>query len=211
MQIPSNELWERFKRTNGAFSCCEAIALYNICLEAPEGTYIELGTFHGKSAMIASAALKAGCFTLVDPIFSDTKIAADVFFNVRNAAGFDKTFVIGCVGDFSTNIIPKFGELAYVFVDSGSHGEGLPMQEVKMLEDMVVSGGIVAFHDFRSQFVEVEEAYNYLLSTGKYQEIKIDWQPIVDHVLQNNIEEGNDTWHHTETKTPCYLGALLKV
>jgi hypothetical protein len=119
-------------------------------------------------------------------------------------------FTIPFIPKYSTEVIGWYEELAYVMVDSGSHGDGLPMQEVKMLEDRIISGGVILFHDFRSQFSEVEQAYDYLLSTGKYEEIIIDWNPINQYVIEKNLEEGNQTWHHTELESPNFLGALKR-
>ena len=49
------------------------------------------------------------------------------------------------------------------------------MEEVKLVVDRVVSGGIIAFHDRGSQFLKVDEAFDYLVSTGKYDPIFFDW------------------------------------
>jgi len=200
MLTPTPEFWKVFKETNGALSCAEAVAIMNIAAQAPQGTYIELGTFMGKSAMSASQGLKGGAFVLVEPEFSsDWALPIDVRQQIYP------------VKDYSVNVLQSMKDMyAYCFVDSGSHQDGLPMQEVKLLEDRMVQGGIIAFHDFRSQFVEVEGAYNYLLSTGKYEEIIIDWNEIIEYVNANNLEEGNLSWHHNELKNPCFVGALKR-
>lgn len=204
MNIPDLGFLDFFKNREGAFSVTEAIALYNICLDATKGEYIEVGSYKLKSASVAAMALKDGDFWLVDPLFRDEKFCEEVMKNIV----FRVNMVL--VGNESLNEIPKHGEYSYVMVDSGSHGDGLPMQEVKLLEDRMVKGGIIAFHDFRSQFVEVEQAYNYLISTGKYEEIPINWQEIIEYVNANNLEEGNNSWHHTELKNPCFVGALKR-
>lgn len=84
------------------------------------------------------------------------------------------------------------------------------MKEVLALEDRMVEGGIIAFHDFRAQFLQVNEAYDYLLGTGKYEEIKIDWNEIVSYVNENELEVGNISWHHQELQNPCFVGALRR-
>jgi hypothetical protein len=205
---PSEHFIRLFKKTNGALSVCEAIAIINITSNAPQGEYIELGSFHGKSAMSAAYSLKPGMFWLVDPIFDDTELSLDVMQRVVMFA--ETTLHIRTVPDYSTNVIEKHDKYAYVMVDSGSHGDGLPMQEVKMLEDRVVSGGIIAFHDYNSQFVEVKEASDYLINTGKYETIQIDWEKIKDYVRENDLENGNTSWHHNELDFPCFLGALKR-
>jgi predicted O-methyltransferase YrrM len=206
MNFPSKEFIEEFKKVHGALSVCESIAIYNIALEAPEGLYLELGSHKGKSGMSAALGLKDGLFYLVDPIFENADLAIEVSDLVKSAGN---TSVV-IVAAYSTEVIENHTDLSYVFVDSGSHQDGLPMQEVKMLEDRVMQNGIIAFHDFNSQFIEVKEAYDYLLSTGKYEEIKIDWEAIVNYVRENDLEKGNTSWHHTETQFPCFVGALKR-
>jgi predicted O-methyltransferase YrrM len=208
MNYPSEQFFTEFKKTVGALSCCESIAIYNIASEAPSGVYLELGSHKGKSGMSAALGLKDGIFYLVDPIFEDTKIGDDVLSVVHSTSKSNLDLIL--IADYSTNIIEKFDDLSYVFVDSGSHADGLPMQEVKMLEDRVKSGGIICFHDFNSQFHEVREAYDYLISTGKYEPISIDWTTIVKHVKENDLEKGNESWHHTELDFPCFVGAVKR-
>jgi len=207
MITPSKEFWDIFRSTDGALSCTEAVAIMNLAAQAPNGIRIEFGTFHGKSALSAATSFKDGWFCLVDPLFSDTmlstKVVSDVYSMANNVS-------IKAIDDYSTNVIKRFGKLSYVFVDSGSHQDGLPMQEVKLLEDMVVDGGIIAFHDWNSQFKEVKEASDYLVSTGKYEYIPINWQEIIAYVNENNLEEGNLSWHHNELRNPCFIGAVKR-
>jgi len=205
MEYPDNQFWKIFKTTEGALSCCEAIAIYNIALSAPKGTNIELGTYQGKSAISAWVGLKGGTFHLVDPIFSE-KEKKDKIVQIIDWFG----ILSEIHADYSLNIIEKYAPYSYAFVDSGSHGDGLPIAEVKLLEHRVIPNGIIAFHDFRSQFIEVEQAYNYLLSTGKYEEIPINWEEIKAYVKEHNLEQGNNSWHHPELEFPCFVGALRR-
>lgn len=208
MTTPTPDFWKVFKETNGALSCTEAVAIMNIAADVKSnGWYIELGVAYGKSAMAAAYSLRDGTFFLVDPEFSDNDRRRQVS---KSVWGINDSMVLCQVADISTNEIPKHDYYDYVFVDSGSHQDGLPMIEVRLLEDRVVQGGIIAFHDFKSQFIEVEEAYNYLLGTGKYEEIKINWQEIIDYVNENNLEKGNTSWHHNELRNPCFVGALKR-
>lgn len=206
MITPTPEFWKIFKETNGALSCTEAIAIMNIAAQAPESSYLELGTYMGKSALSALYTLKNGSFDLVEPEFVDENICNEVLMTV----GKTNNVSINLIPDYSTNIIERYNHLCYVFVDSGSHQDGLPMEEVKLLEDRMIQGGIIAFHDYLSQFVEVHQAYDYLVSTGKYEPIPINWQEIIDYVNANNLEEGNNSWHHTEIRNPCFVGAVRR-
>lgn len=222
---PTKEFLEVFKSTNGALSVTESIAIMNLTAQLNPRIYLdldvnisyplkslwlELGTHEGKSSMSALYGNKhVDEFLLVDPEFNKSiniKTIADTFNKVIK-----KQMKFVFVEDYSTVVLSTTNyKFSYCFVDSGSHQDGLPMQEVKLLEDRMVQGGIIAFHDFRSQFVEVEEAYNYLLGTGKYEEIIIDWREITDYVDENNLEEGNQSWHHTELKNPCFVGAVKR-
>ncbi len=211
------EFWKIFKETNGALSCSEAIAIMNIAEQAPQGMYLELGTYRGKSALSAVIGLKKGWFGLVDPEFKDEEWRDEVAIKVSLCADNNNhhekmiELYIETLDDYSTNILGRLKtDFAYVFVDSGSHQDGLPMQEVKLLEDRMVQGGIIAFHDWDSQFVEVKQASDYLVSTGKYAYLGINWEQIVKYVDENNLEEGNTSWHHNELKNPCFLGAVIR-
>lgn len=218
MITPTKEWLDIFRSTNGALSVSEAIAIMNIAAQAPKGRYLELGTYKGKSALSAVVGLKQGWFGLVDPEFKDIEWRDEVSIKVSLCA--DKhnnnqkmvELYIETFADYSTNIIPIIQtDFSYVFVDSGSHQDGLPMQEVKLLEDRMVHGGIIAFHDWNSQFSEVKEASDYLVSTGKYEYIPINWDEIISYVNQNNLEEGNLSWHHNELKNPCFVGAVKRL
>lgn len=208
MITPSNEFLELFKKTEGALSVCESIVIMNIAAEAPAGEYAEFGTYFGKSAMSALVSLKEGLFHLVDPIFENKEVARSVGLSVYRVTKGDIT--IDLINGYSTDIINRLGELSYVFVDSGSHQDGLPLQEVKLLEDRVVPGGIIAFHDYESQFKEVKEAYDYLVSTGKYEPIPIDWNSVINYCRENSLEIGNQSWHHTEMEFPNFVGAVKR-
>lgn len=207
MILPTKEFIEVFKKTNGALSVCESIAIMNIAAQAPEGLYMELGTHRGKSAMSALIGLKNEVFFAVDPMYEDEDISYEIEDVLLQING---TVAIEMISDISVNAIQKYDEYAYVFVDSGSHQDGLPLMEVKLLEDRMVQGGIIAFHDFRSQFIEVEAAYMYLLGTGKYEEIDINWREIIEYVKENDLEKGNLSWHHNELEFPCFVGALKR-
>lgn len=208
MIYPPPSIIDKIKATNGALSVCESIAIINLASQAPQGLYLELGVWHGKSAMSAAFALQKGTFILVDPIFEDDKIADLVINNVSEVNN-KHTYAISPRLSFS--VIPQHRDYTYVMVDSGSHQDGLPMQEVKLLEDKIAKGGIVVFHDWNSQFKEVKEAADYLVNTGKYEYMPIDWDSIIKYVNINNLEANNDSWHHNELPFPCFIGALKRI
>lgn len=207
IQIPPKEFIDKFKSIYGAFSVCEMLALYNICLQAPEGYAAELGVYRGKSAMVAALGLQNNILHLVEPEFKDEKWEEEVY---SMLLPLNKNVSILTFPDYSTDFIPEIPWLSYCFVDSGDHSDDLPMTEAKLLEDKIIPGGIIAWHDINCQFIRVNEAYNYLLSTGKYEEINIPWDEIKSYVSEHNLEEGNNSWHHPETPLPCFVGALKK-
>lgn len=209
MITPTPEFWKKFKETNGALSCTEAVAIMNLAAEAPknDGWAIELGTFNGKSAMSAMVGLNECFFMLLDPIFDDNKVIAEVFNNIKDV---NTTVTLKFSPIYSTDFLPHLAPYSYVFVDSGSHQDGLPMQEVKLLEDNVLQGGIIAFHDWDSQFTEVKDASDYLVGTGKYEYININWDEIISYVNDNNLEDNNTSWHHNELRNPCFVGAVRR-
>lgn len=209
MIIPSKEFIEAFKKVDGAFSVTESIGLYNVCLEALPGLFIELGSYHGKSAMSAMQGLKDGQFIIVDPLFLDANHAATALHSINLFP--HPTVKVSTSTNYSVDIIPKYDQYSYVMVDSGSHQDGLPMEEAKLLEDRMIKGGIIAWHDFGNQFREPMEAAQYLVNTGKYEWINIDWNSIIEYVKENNLEEGNNSWHIYEDRPfPTFLGAIRK-
>lgn len=210
MILPTNkDFWDTFRKTNGALSVAESIAIMGIASQAPIGNFLEMGTYMGKSAMSAVVGLKYGEFVLLEPSFSEPGFEFNLEGLMNAIEG--KEIIIKPLAEYSTEYLQNSGEMySYVFSDAGSHQDGLPLAEVKLLENRMVEGGIIAFHDFRSQFIEVEEAYNYLIGTGKYEPIEINWQEITQYVDENNLEDGNTSWHHQETKNPCFVGALKR-
>ena len=103
------------------------------------------------------------------------------------------------------------GDFAFVFLDSGDHSYELCRAECDIVAPRMVKGGIIAFHDFRSQFIGVERCYNELLATGLFEEVVIPWKDIEAEVVAGNLEAGNETYHHAELANPMFLGALRKL
>ncbi len=118
-------------------------------------------------------------------------------------------------GDYSLHAIPeisaKHGKFAYVFIDSDQHQYELCRAECNLLNDRMVEGGIICFHDFRSQFLGVQQVYQEMVDSGLFQEVGIPWDEIKAFVASIGGEAGNSSWHHCEMDAPCFVGALSYV
>lgn len=213
MILPSKEFVDIFKSVSGALSVTESIAIMNIANMAPEGDAIELGTHRGKSALSALYGFSENMiFYLVDPDFLDKQVEANVAATIALMADAGKGKCGSVlIADVSENVIGRYEKYSYVFVDSGDHGEELVQTELRLLEDRVIPGGILAFHDYGNQFTAVARAYKYLVSTGKYEPIPIDWRAIIEYVRENDLENGNNSWHvYPEHPYPNFVGALKR-
>src|SRR4051812_38123967 len=104
---PTKEFLEIFKRTDGALSVTESIEIMNIAAQTPKGTYIELGSYKGKSAMSALQWLGEGVFYLVDPEFSDTKFRADAASDILSTVSEETQIELIFISDYSINYLPS--------------------------------------------------------------------------------------------------------
>lgn len=212
IKYPSKSLIEKFISTPGAMSIVEGIALYDICTQAPtKGNWIELGTHRGRSSiMIASNINENIKLFLVEPEFSKIDWANEVY---NRLASFNNKNIIFSA-NYSTEILPNFDEISFLFVDSGDHGESIVQSEKPLYQDKIISGGIIAFHDYgeKSQFTAVSKAYNELISTGNYEPIFINWDEIFEYVKENNLTDGDFSWHvYPELPhPPNFIGALRR-
>jgi len=209
---PSKEIIELFKKTSGAMSVAEGVVLYNICLLAPEGYWIELGSHKGKSSTMIAAAMytKSGTLHLVEPEF----INHEWELSVRKAIGSllpIQSFITD--SRYSTTTLPTIDEkLSFIFIDSGNHGEEIVQSEKPLYEDKIIQGGIIAYHDLNSQFTAVRRAYDQLLATGNYEEMPIDWKEVFEFVEEINGEQENISWHQYPelSHPPNFIGALRR-
>ena len=199
-----------FKSTPGAMSVCEGLALSRLAYESGgfrnEGIYIESGSHSGKSTVAIASALYEECeLHMIDPDFK--RPPSDILGDLKSAS--EATFIFHIAP--SVEALPRIaGELSFVFLDSGDHSYELCRAECNIVALRIVKGGIIAFHDFRSQFIGVERCYNELLATGLFEEVVIPWKDIEAEVVAGNLEAGNDTYHHTELANPMFLGALRR-
>jgi len=213
MKLPTEKNIEAFKNTIGAMSVAEGIALYNICLQAPDyGNWIELGSHKGRSStMIASCINEKISLNLVEPEFSKIEWANEVSNNLN---WFNKKKNIKFWANYSTEVLGEFNEISFLFVDSGNHGEEIVQSEKPLYQDKIISGGIIAFHDYgeKSQFTAVKKAYEELVDTDLYEPIEINWEEIFDYVGKHNLEDAINSWHQYPElpHPPNFVGALRR-
>ncbi len=173
-----------FKSTPGAMSCAEGLALSRLTASAPTGIYIESGSHSGKSTVAIASALHRGCeLHMIDPDFK--RPTAAILGDLQSAS--EATFIFHIAP--SVEALPRIsGDFAFVFLDSGDHSYELCRAECDIVAPRMVKGGIIAFHDFRSQFIGVERCYNELLATGAFEEVVIPWKDIEAEVVAGNLE-----------------------
>lgn len=233
MIIPSKEFIERFKETPGAFSVCEAIALMNITSQVPIGTFIECGSNAGKSGMAAAYGLSKGDFYMIDPIFDLKNIEAwehtiqghpgNLPWGYAKEKGFKETVKnrilfasekkvtpILC-GTYSEKELLLHDNYSYIFIDSDNHQEERVTAELELVKNKMVKSGIIAFHDVDNQYIAPRQAIEKLIQSGEFENIEIDWDRIFNYVRENNLEEGNNSWHERGSEEfPKFVAAVRK-
>jgi hypothetical protein len=85
------------------------------------------------------------------------------------------------------------GPFSYAFIDTDDHSDGLTMSEAKGVEHAMAPGALVLFHDYGNYSGPIK-AGEYLVATGKYEKIRINWNPARKTVAEHNLDEGNDSW-----------------
>ena len=196
-----------FKSTTGAMSAAEGLALHRLAASAPAGLAIESGSYAGKSAIAITSALERGReLHMIDPDFK--RPTTNILNDLKSTS--EATFIFHISP--SVEALPRIaGELSFVFLDSGDHSYELCRAECDIVAPRIVHGGIIAFHDLDSQFKGVRQCYDELLATGEFEEVKIPWDDILKEVILGRLEDGNQTYHHTELANPMFLGALRKL
>lgn len=239
MIFPTQAQIDLFKSTPGAISVHEMLAIMNVASQVPHGTCAEMGSHRGKSGIAAAIGLSHtgnNVLHMVDPLYDMTNLEAwshadqkhpDNAWQGAKHEDFHGDVMAQIVlssrevvwpklrGDYSTNAIPRlhveYGDFGYVFLDSDQHQYELVHAECELLRNRMAIGGIIAFHDFMSQFSGVEQAYREMLQGGQYEEVPIDWDHIKAYVASIGGEEGNESWHHVDKQAPCFFGAIKRI
>jgi len=231
-------IFNSFKLTPGAFAVTEGIGMYNIIrkyLKAEEGIVADCGSHAGKSSMFAALAFKdmgrSEEFNMVDllydlsnPEWSTTwqgrsgnnpywPYASDPAFleNCRERVSVFAPNGVKLNGRSSLQFIAEHDQFSYIFIDTDDHREELVRSEAKALGNKVLPGGLILFHDYLNQYVGPSHALNYLVSTGKYEQVTINWNKIKAFVYTYNLEAGNHSWQPFEGNNfPTFVGGVRR-
>ncbi len=232
------ELLKIVQKTPGAISMTEAFGVFDTImnnLKCSVGIAVDLGSNAGKSSLIGTSALSAlnrmDVFHCVDPVYdlNNEKEWANTFQKTAD----NMPWGICRELDFKKNLLNKlqsvsslhhtlYGEtsltylktprsFSYVFLDSDDHQLELIMQEVKMLMEQVMVDGLLFFHDFMGNYVAPGMAYEYLVDTGYYEPVHINWDKAIEFVNKYNLEEDNDSWHFKHLENPNFAGCLKRI
>jgi Methyltransferase domain len=226
-----------FLRTPGAMSIFEALALRNMMGIVPDvGICAECGTHAGKSSIAIASGFGDGptrLLHLVDPLFDPgvgekgewayarlSDFAPSVLDRVHQCTSnvgaktwaWTSLDALPLVQDF----VRKKGagaenRFAFVFLDSGDHEYALVRAEADFLRDKMVTGGILALHDFGNYSGPVR-VWAELQREG-FENVPIPWDEIKACIWANapDAEKTNNSWHKQEDPEPCFLAAVRKV
>lgn len=231
-----------FRKTHGAISIHEFFALQWLATQAPkEGVILDIGTNNGKGALAhATGFSEAGIprdMFCIDTVFDlENKDAwadnrtqdgpmttgwhwiyePDFKYKVQERILIASEHLITpyLIGESALKAIPKYARpgVAFAFCDADNNQKWLVDGIVNELADKMVSGGIIAHHDWNSQFIAPTEAQERLLATEMFTRVQIPWDEIQRAVDANGGEhEGNESWHHRETARPMFVGAIRRI
>jgi len=209
----------------------------NLSGKTPEAHALDLGSHAGKSSCVAAAALaflgRAEIFHMVDPVYDlnneqawkqtvqgsasrmpwsycNNVVFKDEVLDLVHSVSGNVPFLHGLssVDFFRTYPNEKY---SYVFIDSDDHQPELVLTEVNILQDRVLPGGLVFFHDFKNQYHGPAMAHEWLVRTGKYESIDIDWSTAKSIVNEYRLEVGNNSWHMPGVDNPNFLGVVRRL
>lgn len=221
------ELFEYTKNIYGGVNMSEMVALYDTIikhLKCPKGIAADLGSHEGKSSVIGVAALsflnRTDDFYSVELIeFGKPGVKQRVKERVMKYSSGTVTLVEGFSVDF---LDQHTGPFSYVFIDT-DHFLELVMGEAKRLEDKMHPGGLILFHDFKNQYTEPAQVYDYLIATGKYEEIQMDWDFAIQLTKKYELEKDNVTFARydgvhspnlselTTFEYPSFIGCVRRI
>jgi hypothetical protein len=228
-----------FKSTPKAISVHEAFAIEWLAGLAPkEGICATLGSHAGGDSIAACSGIKREQFSYyaIDPCYNLQNEAAwaesvqgtaeRMPWHYVNAPGFNAAvesrlrdasdwranpILCGMSAKQWLNVMSKNqSEIAYLFSDADDHNYEQIMAEVEIAAPLLVTGGIVVFHDF-GNYTGPVQAHRDLLQRGGWENVSIPWDEIRQRASEAGGEAGNNSWHCCDNPAPCFVGALRKV
>lgn len=223
-----------FKSTPKAISVHEAFAIEWLAGLAPkDGICATLGSHAGGDSIAACSGIKRDSFPYyaIDPCYNLQNEAAwaesvqgtaeKMPWHYVNSPGFnaavearlhdasDGRATPVLVGMSAKQWLRKAGPIAYLFSDADDHNYEQIMAEMEIAAPLVVSGGIVVFHDFGNYCGPVQ-AHRELIALGGWEDASIPWDEIRQKASAAGGEGGNNSWHCCDNPAPCFVGALRK-
>lgn len=239
ISIPPPEIIDLFKKTPGAISLHEFFAISWLASQAPNtGACLDLGTNAGKAAIAQSSGFTASTYLhCIDTVFDleneeawkdnhmqkggpmttgwawiyDPDFKAKVMARINKASKHTVSPLL--YGESVLTAIPRLGAngVAFAFCDADNANRELVDGIVDRLAPLMVQGGIIAHHDYWSQYIPPHEAQDRLIATGDFERITIPWGEIQEAVDSIGGDHGdNITWHHKETARPMFVGAVRR-
>lgn len=231
-------VFEEAYNTPGAVSVTELFGLNATILsylEAREGIAVDLGSHAGRSSMVAAKVLsdknRKDHFNLVDLVY-DLKNGDWGFSILKSADNMPWRYVrdeffmgnilqkMECHSDLNIRLLGlssrqffalnRGKKFSYVFIDSDDHQVDLVLYEAKELENSMLKGGLIFFHDYRNQYRGPSEALEYLISTDKYEEIGISWENAIEETKKSELIHDKFSWHMPGVEFPTYLGCVRR-
>lgn len=207
---------------------------------AINGPVCELGAHCGKASSILTQAtyrtLHPGTTVevhLVDPLFDRTeenyretcqKTVDNIPWAHCQREDFNEWVIKNSLSDCPTESvhITLLGTLSWKYlvgqphlycalVDSDDHNDELVLRECKLLETSILPGGLVFFHDFGNYGGPVK-GHEYLLSTGRFENVELLWGTACTMSAEGNWESRNDSWHAKQSGDNArYLGCARRI
>lgn len=239
--IPSPEFIELFKTTPGAISLHEFFAISWLTEQAPVGVALCVGANAGKCTIAEAIGFarqgKPRTLHLIDTVYDldnaeawkdnrthtgpQTTGWAWIYepdfkekVQARIVQASDGLVTAELIGESALKAVPDLAKsgAAWAFSDADNTMKWLVDGIADSLADNIVPGGIIAWHDWNSQFIPPKEASDRLVASGHFEYIKIPWGEIKEAVDSIGGEHhGNNSWHHRETERPMFVGAIRKL
>lgn len=143
------QVWEKMKDHPGYFFPKESEALFNACMEVPEGgVVVELGSLFGRSSIIIGevSKIKKYDFYCVDAFVTDGEPAKETF--IKSVK--DVYSRCNLIEGFTDEVVKSWKKpIDLLFIDANHQDEGINADCENWLP-FVKPRGLAAFHDYKN-------------------------------------------------------------